>query len=586
MKSHSLISLAAVGAITACHSCQQAPPNVLVILADDQGWGDLSINGNTSIQTPNIDRIAHEGIHMDNFYVCPVSAPTRAEFLSGRFAYRSGVVDVSEGLERMNPEVRTIGNVFQDAGYATALFGKWHNGTQYPYHPNARGFDEFYGFCSGHWGSYINSPLLDHNGAIVTGEGFLSDEITTRAMNYVAKSDKQPFFVVMAMNIPHSPMQVTDEWWDKWKDSDIAQKATDSINEDIDFTRAAMALNDNIDWNVGRMLDYLEKEGKLDNTIVIYLSDNGPNSNRWNGGMRGIKASVDEGGVRSALLMRWGKKLQAGNTIEQLSGAVDLLPTLASMCGVSHEINDLDGIDLSSYITGQKTTETPRNLLSVWGDKVGVRAGHYLLSNDNKLYNTATDRKQEQALSEQDAMYDSLMNIRNMYVADMNEHRSLYENRYYTVGHLNELYSRLPARDATFSGNIVRSNQYPNCSYLTNWTSTQDTIDWAVDVMHEGRFEVILYYTCEQEQLGSTLVCSMNNEALLTQKLNKAANAEVHAAEYDRVPRGESPMLNFKEWSMGEIQLESGLQHFQISASDVSNQSVMNLALVVFKRLD
>src|SRR5512136_1913930 len=138
-------------------------PNIVIILADDQGWGDLSVHGNTNLATPKIDSLARDGALFERFYVCAVCAPTRAEFLTGRYHSRGGVRGVTSGVERLNLDEKTIADSFRAAGYATGAFGKWHNGTQYPYHPNARGFDEFYGFCSGHWGQYFD-PLLEHNG--------------------------------------------------------------------------------------------------------------------------------------------------------------------------------------------------------------------------------------------------------------------------------------------------------------------------------------------------------------------------------------------------------------------------------------
>ena len=157
-------------------------PNVIVILTDDQGWGDLSLSGNKNLSTPNIDSLATDGASFDRFYVSPVCSPTRAEFLTGRFHQRSGVYSTSAGGERMDLDEVTIADSFKAAGYKTAAFGKWHNGMQYPYHPNGRGFDEFYGFCSGHWGNYF-SPMLEHNGEIVNGEGFVVDEFTDKAMD-------------------------------------------------------------------------------------------------------------------------------------------------------------------------------------------------------------------------------------------------------------------------------------------------------------------------------------------------------------------------------------------------------------------
>ena len=148
---------------------------MVVILSDDQGWGDLSLNGNTNLKTPHIDSLAKNGAKFDRFFVQPVCSPTRAEFLTGRYHPRGGVRDVSTGGERLNLDEKTIADTFRAAGYATGAFGKWHNGSQYPYHPNGRGFQEYYGFTSGHWGDYFDPPL-DHNGVAVRGmksrEGF------------------------------------------------------------------------------------------------------------------------------------------------------------------------------------------------------------------------------------------------------------------------------------------------------------------------------------------------------------------------------------------------------------------------------
>ena len=171
-------------------------PNIVIFLADDQGWGDLSCNGNKMLKTPNIDSLAKNGLRLDRFYVCPVCSPTRAEFLTGRYHPRTGVRGVSTGLERLNLDEKTIADSFKSAGYATAAFGKWHNGSQWPYHPNARGFDEYYGFTSGHWGEYMNPPL-EHNGHPVRGKGFTVDDFTDHAIDFIEKNSRKPFLVYL-----------------------------------------------------------------------------------------------------------------------------------------------------------------------------------------------------------------------------------------------------------------------------------------------------------------------------------------------------------------------------------------------------
>ena len=271
----------------------KAKTNVVVFLTDDQGWGDLSLNGNTNLSTPNIDSIGKEGAVFDRFFVCPVCSPTRAEFLTGRYHVRSGVYSTSAGGERMDLDEITIADLFKKAGYSTGAFGKWHNGMQYPYHPLGRGFDYFYGFCSGHWGHYYNA-LMERNGKLVKGKGFCVDDFTSEAMKFIDRSVKEekPFFAYVPYNTPHSPMQVPDRWWNKFKDKKLEEmmRHRTPSKEDRLHLLAALAMCENIDWNVGRVLKKLDQLKVADDTIVVFFHDNGPNGNRWNGDMEGKRA--------------------------------------------------------------------------------------------------------------------------------------------------------------------------------------------------------------------------------------------------------------------------------------------------------
>jgi arylsulfatase A-like enzyme len=244
------------------------PPNVIVILADDAGYGDYSFVGNTNLSTPAIDSLARDGAVLSQFFVQPVCSPTRAELLTGRYAPRSGVRGVSLGQERMDPAERTLANVFHDAGHATGCFGKWHNGTQWPYHPQARGFDTFYGFTEGHWNSYHDAPM-EHDGRFVRGTGYIADDITSHAIDFVRRSQaaQKPFFCYLALNTPHSPMDVPDDEWNRFRDNPIGLRGSEGDREDLPFTRAALAMMENLDSNVGRVLATLNSLGIADDTI-------------------------------------------------------------------------------------------------------------------------------------------------------------------------------------------------------------------------------------------------------------------------------------------------------------------------------
>ena len=193
---HVILWITIASMLAGCGDSGDAPntrPNFVIVLADDQGWGDLSVHGNTNLATPNIDSLARDGALFDRFFVCPVCSPTRAEFLTGRYYPRGGVYGTSAGSERLDLDEVTIAETFKAGGYATGAFGKWHNGGQHPYHPNSRGFDEYYGFTSGHWAQYFDTRM-DHNGEVVRGKGFIIDDLTDHAIDFIEENKDQPFF--------------------------------------------------------------------------------------------------------------------------------------------------------------------------------------------------------------------------------------------------------------------------------------------------------------------------------------------------------------------------------------------------------
>jgi arylsulfatase A-like enzyme len=376
-------------------AAQRRLPNIVVILADDQGWGDLSIHGNTNLSTPRIDSIAREGALFERFYVCAVCSPTRAEFLTGRYHARGGVRGTSTGAERLNLDEMTIAQTFQSAGYATGAFGKWHNGSQFPYHPNARGFQEYYGFTSGHWGQYFD-PELDHNGRLVRGKGYITDDLTNHAIDFITRHKDGSFFCYLPLNTPHSPMQVPDRFFEKFAKLDPKMRARDPRQEEIAMTRAALAMCENIDWNVGRVLARLDELKLRDNTIVLNFSDNGPNSWRWNGGMKGRKGSVDEGGVRAPLLVRWPGQIRPGPRISQIAGAIDLLPTLADMSGVPvKSTKPLDGKSVKPLLMGETKGWPDRMIFSLQNKRISVRTQQYRLDPSGQLFDMIADPGQD-----------------------------------------------------------------------------------------------------------------------------------------------------------------------------------------------
>ena len=556
-------------------------PNILVILADDQGWGDLSVHGNTNLSTPNIDSLARDGALFDRFFVCAVCAPTRAEFLTGRYHARGGVRGVSTGQERLNLDERTLAQTFKSAGYATGAFGKWHSGSQHPYHPNARGFDEFYGFTSGHWGHYFDTEM-DHNGQLVRGKGYIIDDEAEHAMRFLEKNRAQPFLCYVPFNSPHSPMQVPDRFYQKLANADIKMLDYGKDREDIQFTRAALAMCENIDWNVGRLLAKLDELKLRDNTIVFYFSDNGPNSWRWNGGMKGRKGTVDEGGLRVPFLMRWPGHIRPGTKIREIAGAIDILPTLCELTGVPMDSKKpLDGRSLKPLLLGEEVDWSDRMLFSLQGKRISVRTQRHRLDADGKLFDMSIDPGQTTNVAEsQPAIAERLRKA----VSDWGKEVLPLvgrDDRPYTVGYSKMTY--LPARDGVPEGGIKRSAGPPNSSFFTNWKTTDDRITWDIEIGQAGTFAVDIFYTCAAKDVGSTIELSFL-ESSVTGKIKIANDPPLIGEAQDRSPRTESFVKDFKPLRLGNIKLGKGRGKLMLKALTVTGGQVADVRYVILTR--
>lgn len=561
------------------------PPNIVIILSDDQGWGDLSMNGNTNLSTPNIDKLAESGATFDRFFVCPVCSPTRAELLTGRYFARGGVYSTSGGGERLDLDETTLADVFKRAGYQTAAYGKWHNGMQAPYHPNALGFDDFYGFCSGHWGNYF-SPMLEHNGEIVKGNGFIIDDLTEHGLDFMEKNRDKPFLLYLPFNTPHSPMQVPDRWWTKFENLELEMRNRNPEAENIQHTRAALAMCENIDWNVGRINAKIVELGLAENTIVIYFSDNGPNGIRWNGGMKGRKGSTDEGGVRSPLIVKWDKHITKGQKVAEIAGAIDLLPTLTDLTGIDFAPDKpLDGISLKPLLLQENPEWPDRNIFSLWNQKVSLRNQKYRLDAENKLFDMENDPGQYTDVSAENAeVHKQLVEAKDTWVNTVYAELPKTDERTFTIGHPDFPFTQIPARDGTPHGNIVRSSRHPNCSFFTNWTSTGDSITWESEVLADGDFEVEIYYTCPEEALGSVFELSFNGEKV-GGKITEANDPPLTGMENDRDTRTESYVKDFKPLKIGTIHLTKGMGTLTLKALEVPGSQVMDFRLIMLKRI-
>ncbi|HWC91344.1 MAG TPA: sulfatase-like hydrolase/transferase, partial [Pirellulales bacterium] len=406
-------------------------------------------------------------------------------------------------------------------------------------------------------------------------------------LGFIEQHRQQPFFCYLAFNTPHTPLQVPDRFYDKFKHADLKMRHTGSPPEDIEFTRAALAMCENIDWNVGRVLDKLHQLQLADNTVVLYFADNGPNSWRWNGGMRGRKGSTDEGGVRSPLLVRWPGHIPAQTRVTQIAGAIDLLPTLAELAGVSIEGGKpLDGVSVAPLLRGNAANWPERLIFSYWGHKVSVRSQQYRLDAAGKLYDMTQDPGQttDVAGKQPDVaakLRAAVERWRSDVLSELTE-----EALPFTVGYRAFPLTQLPARDGIEHGSVQRSSKAPNCSFFTHWTSPQDSITWDIEVATAGRYEAVVYYTCRAADVGSQVELSFAGNRVEA-KVIEAHDPPLVGAADDRVPRkGESYVKDFKPMRLGEIHLDSGRGQLTLRAPQVAGKQVMDVRSIYLKLLD
>ncbi len=320
--------------------------NILFILTDDQGVGDFSLFGNDSIQTPNLDALLQSGARFERFYVDPVCAPTRASFQTGLYAARTGTIYVTRRRETMALNAKTLAEHLRAAGYRTGLFGKWHNGATLPYSPAGRGFDKFQGFTSGHFNDYFTGILRNEMDEPIPFSGDLTDLLTDTAADWMTEKTSRPFFAMLAYQAPHTPVQVADDHWNA-----VASRGLTPFNTGV------YAMVESVDEQVGKLLKALEAAGQLEETVVIFASDNGPNGDRFRRGLRGWKGQIDEGGVRAPFVIRFpGDNPANGSVFDTPAAHIDLLPTLLDYLDLPRA-DSVDGLSLMPLLRGEELPE-------------------------------------------------------------------------------------------------------------------------------------------------------------------------------------------------------------------------------------
>jgi len=583
IKGKSLAPVCLTGLAIASMSCsnlaKNPSPNIVVILADDMGWGDINANGNDNISTPVLNRLKSESLSFDQFYVCPLSAPTRAEMLTGRYFLRTGVSSVTRGYENMRSDEVTIAEVLKDNGYASGCFGKWHNGRYFAQHPNRQGFDEFVGFPVGHLGYYYDAWFL-HNDDERQSSGYTSDYFTGEALDFIERNRENPFLCFVSYNVPHSPFQVPEKYFNKYR-----QAGLDSTLSCI------YGMVENMDENIGKIFEKLEELKIAENTIVIFFSDNGPNSDRYNGGMKGRKGSVDEGGVRVPFYIKWPGRIKASET-DQLAQDIDIMPTLLGLCGVKYDPEKpFDGMDLSGIIRGRQEN-LDRLVFSRQGNQnlvecnSSVRNNTYrlvLTRRDTLLYNLIDDPGQNNDISS--AEKETTLSLLDQLVRHNEELISNYQPvTTIEAGFSEEKSFTLPVQDASLSGKIRYSSIHPNQSHTENWIQDGDSIVWALNIVNDGTYKVALQYGCAAEETGS-LMELVTGSGVVSFTISEPFESEV-LPERDYVKRSESVERTWSWMDIGTIDLVQGGERITIKLKSKSHEEAGLIKALRFTRLN
>jgi len=344
-------------------------PNVLLVMTDDQGFADLACHGNPDIKTPHLDAFAAESTEFTQFHVCAVCSPTRASLMTGRYHLRTGVTDTWMGRSIMRNEEKTVAEYFKEAGYATGIFGKWHLGDNYPFRPSEQGFDEALIHQGGGLRQPSNppdngyfDPQLLHNNELKTFPGYCTDIYTDYAIDFMKTKRNQPFFLYHATNAPHVPLEIGDEYIKPYMDAGLTEKLA-----------RVYGMVTNFDDNWGRLLKTLEELDIADNTIVIYLTDNGPQiilpeqERRFRAGLRATKGQPYDGGIHVPFYIRWPGKTAPGAKIDRIAAHIDVMPTVLDACGIDFTPeNPLDGRSLTPLLENTGSDWADRTIFTQW----------------------------------------------------------------------------------------------------------------------------------------------------------------------------------------------------------------------------
>lgn len=510
-----------------------ARPNIVLIMTDDLGIGDLGYQGNPFVQTPHIDKLAGRSTRFTNFHVQPVCSPTRAALMTGKYPEKTGIYDTYNGGSIMASEELTLAEALKSAGYSTAIFGKWHLGDNYPYRPQDQGFSTSLVHKGGGIGqpgdldnypagdSAYFSPVLYQNGKKIKTKGYCSDVFTDAAVGFIQNHDSSPFLLYLSFNAPHTPLQVPQQYYEKYKslsleaykkrfgatDEDVANMS----EKDLDDARKVYGMVSNIDDNIGRVVAALKNRKIADNTIIVFMSDNGPEQRRFKLALRGRKSSVHEGGVRVPFFMHGPKTgIPVNREISALSAHIDLLPTFMELAGVQASLPaDVDGQSLVPFLKNKDRTPLNRPLFTEWGrgfpipyQNMSVHQGDYKLVAKTH-YQASIEKFELYHLGRDPAEKNNLVSQEREKALEMKARLDAWMNLLYAHPNNRQVqYIKMGRPDE----NPVVLNRNDAKGPVAPWKQSDLYGYWDVEVLEEGKYDFTFHFMKEVAEPGNMLL--------------------------------------------------------------------------------
>jgi len=587
-----LLCLPAVNALSADQPTRQ--PNVLLIMTDDQGYGDLGCHGNPVLKTPELDRIYRQSVRLTNFHVDPTCSPTRAALMTGRYSTRTGVWHTVMGRHMPRRGEVMMPAVFADSGYRTAIFGKWHLGDNFPFRPQDRGFHEVLvhggggvGQIPDFWGNDYFDDTYFRNDSPKKFDGYCTDVFFRAATEFITANKERPFFVYLTTNAPHGPYRVPDRYSNPYDSL---------VGRDAELAKF-YGMIANIDENMGRLLGRLDELGLSGNTIVIFMTDNGTSRGAtftdyrgnegkivsgFNAGMRGRKGSPYEGGHRVPCFIRWpAAGITGGRDVSRLTAHLDLLPTLIELCGLKRPDGlKFDGVNIAPLLRGNTDDGTDRTLFAHHQELPRPEKHRFgCVMNENWRLVVRNDFEDKPKFELFDFAADPAQHtdVKDRHAHVAQRLRTAYENWW------NEI-----AQEFDNDARIVVGDDRQNPTHLTcfEWHGSRrwwqrsiragidDNGVWAIDVAREGKFQITLRRWPAESGAAITAALNGGNAISAIKAKIKIGDLEATqdipdgAAEVEFCVRLKRGPAQLKTWLIGENAKSIGAYYADVKRMD------------------